>query len=66
MNSVDIHTCFIEYKYEGINEMQLLSSSSLFTLVLINIICVKVRDSNLWRFLTIGNLYKEDNCGTQV
>jgi hypothetical protein len=25
-----------------------------------------VRDSNLWRFLTTGYWYKEDNCGTQV
>jgi hypothetical protein len=28
MNSADIHTCFIGCEYEGINEMQLLSSSS--------------------------------------
>jgi hypothetical protein len=25
-----------------------------------------VRDSNLWRLLTMGYWYKEDNCGTQV
>jgi hypothetical protein len=27
---------------------------------------VRVRDSNLWRFLTKGNIsYKEENCGIQ-
>jgi hypothetical protein len=36
MNYVDIHTCFIECKYEGINEMQLLSSSSCFHVYMLN------------------------------
>jgi hypothetical protein len=37
MNSVDIHTCFIEYEYEGINEMQLLSSSSRIHIHILNV-----------------------------
>jgi hypothetical protein len=37
------------------------------TLVAIVINLVRVRDSNLWRFLTKGILeIKEENCGTQV
>jgi hypothetical protein len=37
MNYVDIHTCFIEYEYEDINDMQLLSSSSRIHVYILNI-----------------------------
>jgi hypothetical protein len=36
MNSVDIHTCCIECKYEGINKMQLLSLSSRIHVCMLN------------------------------
>jgi hypothetical protein len=37
MNFVDIHTCFIEYECEEINEMQLLSSSSRIHIQILNV-----------------------------
>jgi hypothetical protein len=43
------------------------STPSLTLVVLIVINIVKLRGSNLWRFLTKGNIYyKEENCGIQV
>ena len=40
-------------------------SLTLVVFIVINI--VRVRGSNLWKFLTKGNIcYKEENCGIQV